>query len=149
MKHGFATVLVLIMSLALSAAVLTFWHHVSNSVDISIEHERTARLTGYAECIIFYGTAMVQKHLDLMYRELHNQALSFEMDDVMVALGSHTGSARLILSKPSPIDNDHAYIMLNVTVEQGGYKCQIRCLFIKQKNIGQCSFDGYTFVTSL
>lgn len=149
MKCGFATVLVLIMSAALTTTVLTLWHNVSNSVDITIEHECATRLAGYAECVISYGIAIVQKHFDLVHRELGNQALSFDMNDAMVQLGATAGSARLALSKPTIMYNNLTCIVLNGIVEQGDYRCHIRCLVMKNKKDGQCSVDGYTFVTSL
>ena len=148
MKRGFATIVVLIVSMALSTAVITFWHHVSNSIDISIEHERSVQLTGYVECIISYGVKIAYKHFDLIHRELGNRALSFNMNDVMVQLGGMTGAARLTFNKPTLTHSDRTGIIINGIVEQGDYKCHIRCLLIKQKNNDQFCIDGYTFVTS-
>jgi hypothetical protein len=149
MKKGFATVLVLIMSVALSMSVIAFWHTSSNVADIIIEKEKALQLSGYAECVIAYGIEVVSKHFDFFHNELEKQVLSFDMNDVIIQLGGTTELATLAIDRPKTITQKDQSIILNSTIEQGGYRCHIRCLVIKQKINDQCVIDGYTFVTSV
>jgi len=149
-RAGFATILVLLITAAVSMSVISLWHAISILSDITTEQRRQMYLEHYTHQVLIYGVDAVRKHFGFMYQQCTKHTLSCDVSDGVERLGAQGAQARLTFIKHDNIHNKNNRQMSVISiVEQGDCRCTIRCIICHEKSHDVYSIDGYTFVTSL